>query len=69
MSTRTASSDFEIFVQILETHEKPATLLRRKGTVLGGTWQGIDMSALFEIHFMGVAASGWGAEDTTQNWI
>ena len=62
----TASSDFELFVQKLE---KPATLLRRKGTELGGTWQGIDMSALFEIHFMGVAASGWGAEDATQNWI
>ena len=27
------------------------------------------MSALFEIHLMGVAASGWGAEDATQNWI
>ena len=62
----TASSDFELFVQNLE---KPATLLRRKGTELGGAWQGIDMSALFEIHFMGVAASGWGAEDATQNWI
>ena len=62
----TASSDFELFVQNLE---KPATLLRRKGTELGGTWQGIDMTALFEIHFMGVAASGWGAEDATQNQI
>ena len=46
----TASSDFELFVQNLEKHEKPATLLRRKGTELGGTWQGIDVSALFEIH-------------------
>ena len=29
----------------------------------------MDVTALFEIHFMGVAASGWGAEDATQNWI
>ena len=65
----TASSDLEFFVQILETHEKSATRLRRKCTELGGTWQGIDMSALFEIHLMGVAASGWGAEDATLNWI
>ena len=56
-------------MQNLETHLKPATRLRRKGTELGGTWQGIDMSALFEINFMGVAASGWGAEVTTQNLI
>ena len=56
-------------MQNLETHEKPATLLRRKGTELGGTWQGIDMSALFEIHFISIAASGWGAEDATLNWI
>ena len=64
-----ASSDFELFVQNLETHEKPATLLRRKVTELGGTWHDVDVTALFEIHFMGVAASGWGAEDATQNWI
>ena len=64
-----ASSDFELFVQNLETHEKPANLLRRKVTDLGGTWHDLDVTALFEIHFMGVAASGWGAEDATQNWI
>ena len=64
-----ASSDFDFFVQNLETHEKPSTLLRRKVTELGGTWHDIDVTALFEIHFMGVAVSGWGAEDATQNWI
>ena len=64
-----ANSDFKLFVQNLETHEKPANLLRRKVRELGGTWQDVDMTALFEIHFMGVAASGWGAEDATQNWI
>ena len=64
-----ASSDFELFVQNLETHEKPANLLRRKVIELGGTWHDVDVTALFEIHFMGVAASGWGAEDATQNWI
>jgi hypothetical protein len=64
-----ASSDFELFVQNLETHEKPATLLRRKVIELGGTWHDMDVTALFEIHFMGVAASGWGAEDATLNWI
>ena len=64
-----ASSDFELFVQNLETHEKPANLLRRKVIELGGTWHDVDMTALFEIHFMGVAASGWGAEDATLNWI
>ena len=64
-----ASSDFELFVQNLETHEKPATLLRRKVIELGGTWHDMDVTALFEIHFMGVAASGWGAEDATQHWI
>ena len=64
-----ASSDFELFVQNLETHEKPANLLRRKVIELGGTWHDVDVTALFEIHFMGVAASGWGAEDVTQNWI
>ena len=64
-----ASSDFELFMQNLETHEKPSTLLRRKVIELGGTWHDMDVTALFEIHFMGVAASGWGAEDATQNWI
>lgn len=64
-----ASSDFELFVQNLETHEKPANLLRRKVIELGGTWHDVDVTALFEIHFMGVAASGWGADDATQNWI
>ena len=64
-----ASSDFELFVQNLETHEKPSTLLLRKVIELGGTWHDVDVTALFEIHFMGVAASGWGAEDATQNWI
>ena len=64
-----ASSDFELFVQNLETHEKPSTLLRRKVVELGGTWHDVDVTVLFEIHFMGVAASGWGAEDATQNWI
>ena len=64
-----ASSDFELFVQNLETHKKPSTLLRRKVIELGGTWHDMDVTALFEIHFMGVAASGWGVEDTTQNWI
>ena len=64
-----ASSDFELFVQNLETHEKPSRLLRRKVIELGGTWHDMDVTALFEIHFMGVAASGWGAEDATQNWI
>ena len=29
----------------------------------------MDVTALFEIHFMGVAASGWGADNATQNWI
>ena len=53
-----ASSDFELFVQNLETHEKPSTLLRRKVTELDGTWHDIDVTAQFEIHFMGVAASG-----------
>ena len=64
-----ASSDFELFVQNLETHEKPSTLLLRKVIELGRTWHDVDVTALFEIHFMGVAASGWGAEDATQNWI
>ena len=64
-----ASSDFELFVQNLETHEKPSTLLRRKVIELGGTWHDVDVTALFEIHFMGVAASGWGADNATQNWI
>ena len=64
-----ASSDFELFVQNLETHEKPANLLRRKVIELGGTWHDVDVTALFEIHFMGVAASGWGADNATQNWI
>ena len=64
-----ASSDFELFVQNPETHEKPSVLLRRKVIELGGTWHDVDVTALFEIHFMGVAASGWGAEDATQNWI
>ena len=64
-----ASSDFELFVQNLETHEKPANLLRRNVIELGGTWHDMDVTALFEIHFMGVAASGWGAEAATQNWI
>ena len=64
-----ASSDFELFVQNLETHEKPSTLLRRKVKELGWTWHDVDETALFEIHFMGVAASGWSAEDATQNWI
>ena len=64
-----ASSDFELFVQNLETHKKPSNLLRRKVKELGGTWHDVDVTALFEIHFMGVAASGWGAEDATQNWI
>ena len=64
-----ASSDFELFVQNLETHEKPSTLLLRKVIELGGTWHDVDVTALFEIHFMAVAASGWGAEDATQNWI
>ena len=64
-----ASSDFELFVQNLETHEKPAKFLRRKVIELGGTWHDVDVTALFEIHFMGVAASGWGAEDATLNWI
>ena len=64
-----ASSDFELFVQNLETHEKPSTLLRRKVIELGGIWHDMDVAALFEIHFMGVAASGWGAEDATQKWI
>ena len=64
-----ASSYFELFVQNLETHEKPATFLRRKVIELGGTWHDVDVTALFEIHFMGVAASGWGAEDATLNWI
>ena len=60
-----ASSDFELFVQNLETHEKPSRLLRRKVIELGGTWHDMDVTALFEIHFLGVAASGWGAEDAT----
>ena len=64
-----ASSDFDLFVQNLETHEKPATFLRRKVIELGGTWHDVDVIALFEIHFMGVVASGWGAEDATLNWI
>ena len=29
----------------------------------------MDVTALFEIHFMGVVASGWGTEDATLNWI
>ena len=56
-------------MQNLETHEKPANLLRREVRELGGTWHDVDVTALFEIHFMGVAASGWGAEDATLNWI
>ena len=64
-----ANSDFELFVQKLEKHDKPANLLRRKVRELGGTWHDVDVTALFEIHFMGVAASGWGAEDATLNWI
>ena len=64
-----ASSDFELFVQNLETHQKPSTLLRRKVIELGGTWHDVNVTALFEIHFMGVAASGWDAKDATQNWI
>ena len=64
-----ASSDFELFVQNLEPHEKPSTLLRRKVIELGGTWHDVVGTALFEIHFMGVAASGWGGENATQNWI
>lgn len=69
MSAMKLVSDFELFVQNLETHEQPSTVLRRKVIELGGTWHDMDVTALFEIHFLGVAASGWGAEDATGNWI
>jgi hypothetical protein len=69
MNAMKASPDFELFVQNLEAHEQPSTVLRCKVIELGGTWHDMDVTALFEIHFMGVAAYGWGEEDATQNWI
>ena len=63
------SSDLELFIQELETHECPRAYLQEKLLSLGGKWQDSDAPVLYEIHFLGIGASGMGADAATRNWI
>lgn len=63
------SSDLELFIQELERMETPEAYLGACVKNSGGIWHDTDVSALFEIHFMGIAASGMGANEAARNWI
>ena len=63
------SPDLERFIQELERMETPEAYLRACVQNSGGIWHATDKPALFEIHFMGIAASGMGANEAARNWI
>ena len=69
VSAMNNSSDLELFIQELERMETPQTYLRACVKNSGGIWHDTEVPALFEIHFMGIAASGMGAYEAARNWI
>ena len=69
VSAMNNSSDLELFIQELERMETPEAYLRACVKNNGGIWHDTDVPALFEIHFMGIAASGMGTSEAARNWI
>jgi len=49
--------------------EDPAAALRDSVIAAGGFWAEPNSTALFEIHFAGVAGVGIGAEEAAKAWL
>ena len=66
--TVTATSMRMILDDILNA-EDPAVALRDGVIAAGGFWAEPNSTALFEIHFAGIAGVGIGAEEAAKAWL
>ena len=61
--------NFQNITEELRTNADPVALLRRLIVQSGGRWADNNDNRLFEIHFLGVAGVGIGADAAVQNWL
>ena len=61
--------NFQNIIEHLRTNADPVALMRSFIVQSGGHWVDHSDGALFEIHFLGVAGMGVGADAAVQNWL
>ena len=65
----TEQLNFQNIMQQLRTTADPVALMRSFIVQSGGHWADHSENTLFEIHFLGVAGLGIGADAAVQNWL
>ena len=65
----TEKSNFQNILEQLRTSTDPVALMRQFVVQSGGYWTDPEDTALFEIHFLGIAGAGYGASDAIKNWL
>ena len=60
---------FQNIMEQLRTTADPVALMRSFIVQSGGHWADHSDHTLFEIHFLGVAGVGIGADAAVQNWL
>jgi len=65
----TEQLNFQNIMQQLRTTVDPVALMRSYIVQSGGHWADHSDNTLFEIHFLGVAGVGIGADAAVQNWL
>ena len=65
----TEQLNFQNLMEQLRTTADPVPLMRSFIVQSGGHWADHSDNTLFEIHFLGVAGVGIGADAAVQNWL
>ena len=65
----TEQLNFQNIMQQLRTTADPVALMRSFIVQSGGHWADHSDNRLFEIHFLGVAGVGIGADAAVQSWL
>ena len=65
----TEQLNFQNIIEQLRTTTDPVALMRSLVVQSGGHWADHSGNTLFEIHFLGVAGVGIGADAAVQNWL
>jgi len=65
----TEKSNFQNILEQLRASTDPVALMRQFVVQSGGYWTDPEDTTLFEIHFLGIAGTGFGASDEIKNWL